>query len=105
MIKIGDVIYGFHVNNRMQEKDLPKGWHEYTVTNETKQSWEVGNYRKINKKTMEERIKDFTPIKFVETREEIERIEFVNQRHFIAEMVRNCKDYDKLKKIQEIVQS
>jgi hypothetical protein len=107
-IKIGDTIYGYHVNNnRRGTNGLPAYWEDYEVVGETKVSWLVGyknNPIKVDKKTLTERNMNFTPIVFVANREEMEKANYVDcQRYKIAEKVRCCTDYDTLKKIEEIL--
>jgi hypothetical protein len=86
--------------------DLPQYYEPYEVVGETKQSWLVGyetNPIKVDKKTMVERNTKYTPIRFLATIEEVEHEEYIGNRYKIAEQVRYCNDYDKLKKIELIL--
>lgn len=108
-MQVGQTIYGYHTNNNRaygpdKERhymDLPPGWEPYIIDGETKQSWLVGNM-KIDKKTMHERRKDYTPIRFVKTPEEVEREYFIAHNGLTKEVM-YCKDYDKLKRIEAIL--
>lgn len=108
MINIGDTIYGYHSNNnRGCYNGLPRYWEAYEVVGETKVSWLVGHVRnpiKVDKKTMKERKQDFTPIAFVESREQMERqVWITDNRYKISRMIESCTDYDKLKRIESIL--
>ena len=104
-MKVGDTIYGYHVNNNRASRDypeLPYYWAPYEITGETRQSWICGDI-KIDKKTMVERQYNYSPIQFVSTLEEVIRKDFIDNRWRLARKIEECKDYDILKKIDELL--
>jgi hypothetical protein len=86
--------------------ELPQYYEPYKIVGETKQSWLVGyenNPIKVNKKTMVQTGTKYTPIYFFETLEEVERREFISNNYKLAEQIRSCSDYGKLKKIEAVL--
>lgn len=99
-------IYGYNRENRDREDHhgLPKNWREYDVIGETKISWLVGfepRPTKVNKKTFV----SSDGVIYVPTLADIAKTEYVwNTRYKLGEAVKYCKDYDKLKEIQRILE-
>ncbi len=108
MINIGDTIYGYSTDhNRTGSNGLPKYWEAYEVVGETKVSWLVGhawNPIKVDKKTLEQRGSQWPQRKFAANRECMEQqIWISDNRHKICNVLNHCTDYDKLKRIEAIL--
>ena len=110
-MQVGDKVWIFDSNRRRYE------FVEKYILGETKQSWIVGyktasieerSNLKVNKKTL---IYSTTNTLSLDGRlyiyeEEIDRECWLNDNHYrIKELVGECKNYDKLKKIEEILLS
>lgn len=123
-MQVGDKVWIFDSNRRIYEDDqgnkLVSCWYrghfvEKCIIGETKQSWIVGyegnlpddrNNLKVNKKTLIYSTANTYGLdgKLYISEEEIDRNCWLKDNQFtISESVRWCKDYDKLKKIEEII--
>lgn len=123
-MQIGDKVWIFDSNRRSYKDDkgnnLDRCWYRYHFTEryiveETKQSWIVGykgvsendrNNLKVNKKTLTYSTTNTYGLngKLYISEEEVDRECWLNDNHHrIATQVNRCKDYDKLKKIEEIL--
>lgn len=122
-MQVADKVWIFDINTRRYEDDkgnkLDRCWYrghfvEKYIVGETKQSWIVGHKEasidnrsnlKVNKKTLTYKSNYGTDGKLYTSEEEINRACWLHDNHYrIQEQVRWCKDYDKLKKIEEILQ-
>ncbi len=125
-MQIGDRVWIFDSNRRRYEDNegnkLDRCWYRYHFTEryivgETTQSWIVGyegvstsdrNNLKVNKKTLTYSLKNYYGLdgRLYISEEEVDRKCWLNENCYkIQEKVRNCKDYDKLKKIEEILRT
>jgi hypothetical protein len=124
-MQIGDKVWIFDSNRRRYTDDkgnkLDRCWHrghfaERYIIGETKQSWIVGyegpsldnrNNLKVNKKTLTYSITNLCGLngKLYISEEMIDKECWIQDNHYeINELVRRCRDYDKLRKIDEILQ-
>jgi hypothetical protein len=125
-MQIGDKVWIFDSNRRKYEDDkgnkLNRCWYRYHfieryIIGETKQSWIVGykdssladriNY-KVNKKTLTYSTTNLVAHDGIlyTSEEEINRKCWLNDNQYsIRERVSRCTDYEKLKKIEEILNS
>jgi hypothetical protein len=121
-MQIGDKVWIFDSNRRTYEDDqgnkLRSPWYrgyfvERFILGETKQSWIIGwhgatldsrgNY-KVNKKTLTYTNSYGGNFKIHTSEEEIDRECWIQENQYkIREAVGFCKDYEKLKKIEEIL--
>lgn len=115
-LKVGDKIWIFDGNTRYYEDNkgnkLDRCWYrghfvERIISDETKQSWIIEHGKiKVNKKTLTYSTTNMygKDGKLYISEEEINQVCWLNDNHYkISEMVRNCKDYNKLKQIEEIL--
>lgn len=89
-------------NNRRVYVDRNSGpvwrehWRKLTIVSETNRSWVSNLGWKIPKKN--------TPKSFAFSEEEIDNLEWIHDNaHKLADIVRHCQDFDKLKKIEAIL--
>jgi len=121
-MQIGDKVWIFDSNRRQYHDDkgnkLDRCWFKYyfkdqIILGETKQSWIVGseysntdsksNY-KVNKKTLTYTYGYGHDGILYTSEEQVNQLCWMNDNHYkISEMVRNCKNYDKIRKIEEIL--
>jgi len=123
-MQIGDKVWIFDSNNReyVDDKDnkLDRCWYrghfvEKYIIEETKQSWIIGykgssvenrSNLKVNKKTLTYKSSYGMDGRLYISEEEINRKCWLHDNHYrIQEKVGRCNDYDKLKKIEEILLS
>jgi hypothetical protein len=122
-MQVGDKVWIFDGNRRSYEDDkgnkLSSCWYRYHfqemyILGETKQSWLVGykgwspedrNNIKVNKKTLEYKAEYGKDGVLYISEEQVERKIWLNDNGFkIRDKAYNCKDYDKLIKIAEILE-
>lgn len=125
-MKIGDKVWIFDSNQRVYEDQdgnkTSRAWYrgyfvEKYIIGETKQSWIIGNQNreidhtsniKVNKKTLTYKRGARTSLdeKLYVSEEIINQECWIKEnRCSISEAVNRCNDYDKLKKIEEILNS
>jgi len=123
-MQIGDKVWIFDSNKRSYVDDkgnkLDRCWYKYHfderyIIGETKVSWIIGyesnkienkNNIKVNKKTLEYPYQSCLNGILYISEEQIDRVCWIEENKYkIRDMVGMCKDYDKLKKIKEILDS
>ena len=125
-MQVGDNVWIFDSNRRryvdFKGNKLTMCWYrghfdERYIVGETKQSWLVG-YKgslpdnrlnlKVNKKTLQYSTTNTYGLdgKLYISEEEVEQTCWIHDNHYkIREKVDKCDDYEKLKKIEEIINS
>lgn len=113
-MQIGDKVWIKDENHRIyfdpEGNKLNSPWYrgyfvEYHISGETNQSWIVGNH-KVNKKTLTYKTEPGKDGILYTSEEQIEQISWIHQNQYkIADRVKFCNDIDKLKKIEEILNS
>jgi hypothetical protein len=116
-MQIGDKVWIFDNNRRRYEDDngneLNRPWYkahffETKIIGETKQSWIVEEWKKlkVNKKTLEYSTTNTYGLdgKLYISEEQINQICWIEENKYkIVDQVEHCKDYIKLKAINEIL--
>lgn len=107
MLKVGDTVYTFNHNRRIYSQDKNQHGPIYAehffpvlIVGETRISWLTeygGKYKKIYDKHTPDSLRLFTE-------EEKDRAVWLYENQYkISEQVRKSNDYDKLRKIKEIL--
>lgn len=98
MLTIGSKLYGYNPH-------FPRNYTETTIIGQTEVSWIIGTkeqYNKVNKRTLRDAKTEQYYAKSVKEMKEI--LSITDQTSEIAEKVNACKDYKKLKAIEEILE-
>lgn len=116
MMKVGDKVWIYDPNARDYTYDdgtksrspiYRKSFVENYIIGETKVSWIVSRWKENNERTLKsaKKYKKSTAHEVLTTSEkELDKRCWVHDHDYgISEAVRNCKDYDTMKKIAELV--
>lgn len=81
-----------------------KKWVPVVIHGETSRSWLVGREGFVNAPHLWDKVpKKIFPGNLVTSEEEIDKLEFVQARHNLAQRINDCRDYDALKAIEQIL--
>lgn len=81
-------------------------WHQLEIVGETSRSWLVGpEWARSQPERASKIAKKDWPGSLACSEEDIDRRAFVEERHKLADLIRQCHDFDTLKKIEAALRS